>query len=80
MTVFPISFVAIIIILQPRLGREVTAFLTATAVRAMIGFGLMLLMLHYTVVPWGAALALPAALLVPVSWTAGLLMLRRWLR
>ena len=43
----------------------------------MLGFGVMLLVLHLAIRPYGAAAALAAALAVSVTWSAGLLMLQR---
>jgi hypothetical protein len=75
--VFPISLTSLIIILRPRIGASASALLAATALRAMLGFGLMLLALHLAIRPWGTATALLVALLVSLAWSAGLLVLRR---
>ena len=75
-TVFPISLTSLIIILQPRIGGSASALLAVTALRAMLGFGLALLALHLAIQPWGAAPALLVALLVSLSWSGGLLVLK----
>jgi hypothetical protein len=75
--VFPISLISLLIIVQPRIGGAASALLAATALRAMLGFGVMLLVLHLVVRPFGAPLALSIALLVSVAWSVGLLLLRR---
>jgi hypothetical protein len=75
--VFPISLTSLMIIVRPRIGGPASAALAATALRAMLGFGLALLALHLAVRPWGVGPALLAGLLVSVSWSAGLLVLRR---
>jgi hypothetical protein len=78
-TVFPISLTSVIIIAQSRLGRPASALLAATALRAMLGFGLALLALHLAIQPYGMVTALSVALAVSVSWSGGLLALRNGL-
>jgi hypothetical protein len=75
--VFPISLTSLIVILRPRIGAAASALLAATALQAMLGFGLMLLALHLAIRPWGVTAALLVALLVSLAWSAGLLALRR---
>jgi hypothetical protein len=75
--VFPVSLISLIVILHRRIGAAASAVLAATALQAMFGFGLMLLVLHLAIRPWGPVLALMAALLVSVTWSGGLLALRR---
>jgi hypothetical protein len=75
--VFPISLISLIVILRPRVGGAASAVLAASALRAMLGFGLMLLALHLAIPPWGTDKALVAALLVSLAWSAALLALRR---
>ena len=74
--VFPISLTSLIIIVRPRIGGPASALLAATALRAMLGFGLALLALHLAVHPWGVGPALFVGLLVSVTWSGGLLVLR----
>jgi hypothetical protein len=75
--VFPISLSSLIIIVHPRIGGPAAAVLAVTALRAMLGFGLALLVLHLAIRPWGVGPALFAGLLVSVSWSGGLLVMRR---
>jgi len=74
--VFPVSLISLIVILHPRIGGPASARLAATALRAMLGFGIMLLVLHLAVRPYGTATALAAALGVSLAWSTGLLMLQ----
>jgi hypothetical protein len=74
--VFPISLTSLIIILHPRIGGVASAQLAAAALRAMLGFGLALLVLHLAVRPLGVTAALVAGLLVSVAWSCGLLVLK----
>jgi hypothetical protein len=75
--VFPISLISLIVILRPRIGGAASAVLAASALRAMLGFGVMLLTLHLTIPLWGTGTALLVALFVPVAWSGALLVLRR---
>lgn len=75
--VFPIGLLSLFAIVQPRIGGPAAALLAANALRPMLGFGAMLLALHLAVRPWGVAAALAVALLVSVSWSAALLLLRQ---
>lgn len=73
--VFPISLISLIVILQPRIGGAASARLASTALRAMLGFGLMLLVFHLVVQPLGTMTAFFVALLVSLLWSGGLLIL-----
>lgn len=75
--VFPISLISLIVIVRPRIGGAASSLLASSALRSMLGFGLMLLVLHLAARPWGTATALSIALLVSAIWSGGLLMLRR---
>ena len=75
--VFPIVLTSLLAIVRPRIGGPASALLAANALRPMLGFGAMLLALHLLVRPWGVAAALVSALLVQVSWSAALLLLKR---
>ena len=75
--VFPISLISLLVIVRPRIGRLASSLLAAHALRPMLGFGIMLLVLHLAIGPWGVAVALGMALLVSVAWSGGLLFLRR---
>ena len=75
--VFPVSLISVMVIVQPRLGHAAGSRLAANALRGMLGFGMMLLVLHLTLQPMGVAAALPLALLVSLGWSVGLMLLRR---
>jgi hypothetical protein len=74
--VFPVSLISLIVIVGPRIGGPASALLAANALRAMLGFGAMLLVLHLAIRPWGTATALLLALAVSLAWSAALLGLR----
>jgi hypothetical protein len=75
--VFPISLISLIVIVRPRIGGPASSRLAADALRAMLGFGIMLLALHLAIRPWGVTTALVIALLVSAFWSAALLLLGR---
>jgi hypothetical protein len=74
--VFPVSLLSLFVVLQPWIGAVAAAVLAANALRAMLGFGLMLLVLHLAIRPLGSVAALFVALAVSAAWSGGLLMLR----
>lgn len=74
--VFPISLTSLLAIVQPRIGGAAAALLSATALRAMAGFGLALLALHETAPIWGTGAALLLSLSVTMAWSLGLLCLK----
>ncbi len=74
--VFPISLISLIVIVRPRIGGPAASLLAANALRAMLGFGLVLLTLHLAIRPFGAVAALVIAGGVSAAWSAGLLLLR----
>lgn len=75
--VFPVSLISLIVIVRPRIGGPASSVMAANALRAMLGFGVMLLVLHLAVRPMGAPVALAAALLVSALWSSGLLLVGR---
>ena len=75
--VFPISLISLFVIVRPRIGGPASSQLAANALRSMLGFGMMLLVLHLAIRPWGTVAAFAAALLAWASWSAALLLLRR---
>ena len=60
----------------PRLGGAASAAVMASAVRAMPGFALSLLVLHLAAEPFGAWVALLAMLATSLLWSAGMLAVR----
>lgn len=74
--VFPISLISLIVIVRPRIGGVASSLLAANALRAMLGFGAMLLALHLAIPLWGVPMALAVALVVSAAWSAGLLVLQ----
>lgn len=75
---FPISFISLLFILQRRLGGHVTALLARNAFRPMLGFGTMLLVLHFAVQSFGLVAGLSLGLLTSIGWSAGLLLHRAY--
>lgn len=75
--VFPVSLISLIVIVRPRIGGRAASVLAASALRSMLGFGVMLLVLHLALRPWGITVAFIAALGVSGAWSAGLLVLGR---
>lgn len=74
---FPVSLISLLAFVRPRIGGPASALLAANALRSMLGFGLMLLVVHMTVGPWGATVSLTTALLISASWSLALLTVRK---
>jgi hypothetical protein len=74
--VFPVSLISLIVILLPRLGGPATARVATNALPPMLGFGVMLAMLHFAIRPFGVAAALVLALAVCALWSGVLLQLQ----
>ena len=74
--VFPISLISLIVMVRPRIGGPAASLLAANALRAMLGFGIVLLALHLAVRPWGTTAALILAASVSALWSGALLLLR----
>lgn len=72
-TMFPLSLASLFILVHGRLGGVVAAAAMASALRAMVGLGAALLVLHLTVASWGAAPALLAALAASLIWSSVLI-------
>jgi hypothetical protein len=77
LAVFPIVLSSLILILHPRVGGAATASLIAHGMFGTVGFGTSLIVLHLMAVPFGAGLALSAALAVCLGWNLVLLLIRR---
>jgi hypothetical protein len=68
LAVFPISSTSLILILQPRIGGRAAAAVLANSVWSLFGISFMLAAIYLAVVPLGAAVALVAALAIPIVW------------
>jgi hypothetical protein len=77
LAVFPVIYMSIMLILHRRVGGPATAAVLANAVPALAGFGVALLVLHFTAVPLGSAAALVVALGISVFWNAIIYAIRR---
>jgi hypothetical protein len=74
--VFPISLISLIVIVRSRIGGPASSLLAIHALRPMLGFGIMLMVLHLAIRPLGTTAALLIAVLVSVLWSGGLLLMR----
>jgi len=74
--VFPVTFSSLGLIVHSRLGGRVVAATMAGAIRAMPGFSLGLIALSLLAVLIGAPLAMVAALMIMLAWSAGLILWR----
>jgi hypothetical protein len=74
--VFPVSLISLIVILRPRLGGPITARLATNALLPMLGFGIMLFVMHVGVQSSGVAAGFGFALAVCVIWSGVLLLLQ----
>jgi hypothetical protein len=74
--VFPVSLISLIVILLPRLGGPATARVATNALPPMLGFGVMLTMLHLIIQPFGVVAALVLALAACALWSGTLLQLQ----
>jgi len=75
--IYPIGMTCLSVILHPRIGGPAMSLLVATSLRAMLGFGAMLLVVHLLVQPWGVPAAMAAGLAVSLAWSAVLMLARR---
>jgi hypothetical protein len=75
-SVFPVAFTSFAFLVLPRLGGIAAAAVMASAVRALPGFALSLLVLHLTAIPLGTWPALLAMLLTSLLWSAGMMAVR----
>lgn len=69
-SVYPVALTSLVLLIMPRLGGQTTAALMASIVRSMVGFAVGFLVIHLTVIDWGAALSLTAGLMVMIAWAA----------
>jgi hypothetical protein len=75
---FPVVSMSIMLILHHRVGGPATAALLANAIFGLAGFGVALLTLHLTAVPFGSGVALLVALGVSVCWNAAIFATRHY--
>jgi hypothetical protein len=68
LAVYPISSTSLILILQPRFGGRPAAAVIANSLWSLFGISFGLVALTLSIVPFGAAVALAAALAIPVAW------------
>jgi hypothetical protein len=78
MTLFPVVFSSLMLILAPRIGGPATAAVLANGQWGLIGFGIAIVVLHLTAVPFGRAAALSLALATCVAWNFGLWLYGRY--
>jgi hypothetical protein len=69
LAVFPIILISVQIILHRRVGGPPTAAVMAHGIVGLIGFACACVVLHYTAVPFGAAIGLMLALATSVAWS-----------
>lgn len=77
LAVFPIILISVQIILHRRVGGPPTAAVMAHGIVGLIGFACACVVLHYTAVPFGAAIGLLLALATAVTWSLTVLCARR---
>ena len=77
LAVYPISTTCTMLLLHARFGGPASAAVIANAFIGMLGIGLALLTLAWTVQPWGTLPALALLLAVPVSWNLSVWFIRR---
>jgi hypothetical protein len=69
LAVFPIIMISVQIILHRRVGGKACAAVMANAVVGLIGFAAACVVLHFTAVPFGAAIGLALALFTSIAWS-----------
>jgi hypothetical protein len=75
---FPAVFSSLILVLMPRIGGPATAALIAISQWGMAGFGIAVLLMHLSVLPFGRWAALCVGLGTCVVWNFGLWLYGRW--
>lgn len=73
LTMFPIVFSTLCVILLSRMGKDVAAATFANCLWPMMPLPLALGLVHMTAVPWGSALSLSAGLGICVGWNGALI-------
>eukprot|EP01035_Chromulina_nebulosa_P010738 gene10738-14402_t len=73
----PVVMTSLMLVLHPRIGGRPTAAVIANSGWGMLGFGVALVVLSQTAMPFGSAMALSLALATCVGWNLGLWALGR---
>jgi hypothetical protein len=68
LAVYPISSTSLMLILQPRIGGRAAAAVIANSLWSLFGISFSLVALNLSIVPFGAAISLAAALAIPIAW------------
>ena len=76
LTMFPIVFSTLCVILLSRMGGRVAAATFANCIWPMLPLPLALGLVHMTAVPWGSAIALSLGLAICIGWNAALILWR----
>jgi hypothetical protein len=74
---FPVVFISMMVVLQPRYGGPVAAAVLSHTVAGLAGVSAAFLTVHLLAVPLGTPLSLVLALCVSILWNGGLLVLHR---
>ncbi len=78
--VFPVSLISLIVILRSRLGAPASVRVATNALLPMLGFGVMLVVVHLAAQPLGASAAFGFALAVCAIWSGIPLLLEAYRR
>lgn len=76
-SVFPVTFLSVVLILMPRLGATFTAVTLAKSLRAMTGMAGALLAVHLGTLAWGVVAGLVAGLLTSLGASLALVLRER---
>ena len=77
LSVVPIVFISLTLILQPRIGGPGTAAVLTNGCVGLIGFGIAMIVLHLTAVPFGRAVGLTLFFSICVGWNLMIANLKR---
>jgi hypothetical protein len=77
LSVVPIVFVSLTLILQPRIGGPGTAAVLTNGCVGLIGFGIAMMVMHLTAVPLGRAVALTLFFSICIGWNLTIATLKR---
>lgn len=65
---FPVVYTSMMMILGPRIGAAATGAVLAKGILGLAGFGVAVLTLHLTAIPFGTPIGLTLALFVAIVW------------